>query len=201
MMLLRTSPTSPFGRKVKIAAAVLGLSDRIEVVGADTSDAADPLRKDNPLGKVPVLVDGGKAIYDSRVIVAYLDSLAGGGKIVPAGPRKIDALVLEALADGITDASILRLYEVRHRPEEKRHPTWVDYQAAKVERGLATLEAAPPPAAGPVPDVGQIALACALGFQDLRFEGTWRARHPRLVAWLDAFARAVPSFEATRFKG
>ena len=134
-------------------------------------------------GKIPVLVDKGVAIYDLRVILDYLDSLAGGGKIVPARARRFEALVLQALADGILDASILRVYEVRHRPEERRHPGWVDYQADKVARGLAKLEASPLLAPHAVPDVGQIALACALGYQDLRFEGAWRAGHPRLVAW------------------
>jgi glutathione S-transferase len=201
MMILRSSPASPFGRKVKIAAAVLGLSDRIEVAGTDTGDAEGPLRKENPLGKIPVLIDQGKAIYDSRVILEYLDHLAGGGKIVPAGAARFDALVLQALADGILDATILRVYEVRHRPEERRHPGWVEYQAGKVERGLAALEASPPPPVSGRPHVGQIAVACALGYLDLRFEGAWRKDHPKLAAWLDGFAKAVPAFEATRFKG
>ena len=74
---------------------------------------------------------------------------------------------------------------------------WLEHQTGKVERGLATFEAAPP-ALSDKPDIGQIALACALGYLDLRFEGTWRETHPRLVAWLDDFAARVPSFEATR---
>ncbi|MFI5014602.1 MAG: glutathione S-transferase family protein [Hyphomicrobiales bacterium] len=202
MMILRTGAASPFGRKVRIAAAVLGLADRIEVVPADASSSEDPLRKDNPLGKIPVLVlDTGTAIYDSRVIVDYLDMLAGGGKTVPLGARRFEALTLQALADGILDASILRVYEVRHRREEKREPSWVAYQADKVARALARLESDPPELPGAIPDVGQITVACALGYQDLRFEGKWRADHPKLVAWLDAFAKAVPAFEETRFKG
>ena len=201
MMMLRTSPASPFGRKVKIAAAVLGLSERIEIVPADTANAEDPLRRDNPLGKIPILItDDGKAVYDSSVIVEYLDHLAGGGKIIPAGEGRFEALTLQSLADGILDASILRVYEIRYRSEEKREPNWVTHQADKVTRSLARLEDTPP-ALGRVPDVGCIALACALGYQDLRFEGSWRAGYPKLVAWLDAFAAAVPAFEATRVKG
>jgi glutathione S-transferase len=195
MMILRSSPASPFGRKVRIAAALLGLADRITVVQADASKPDDPLRQDNPLGKLPVLVpEDGKPIYDSRVIIEYLDHLAGGGKIFPNGARLFEALTLQALADGILDASILRVYEVRMRPEEKREPNWVAYQADKVARGLRQLEAG-------IPDAGRITLACALGYQDLRFEGKWREGHPKLVAWLDAFATAVPAFEETRFKG
>ncbi len=202
MMILRSSPASPFGRKVRIAAALLGLADRITLVQADASNADDPLRKDNPLGKLPVLVpEDGKPIYDSRVIIEYLDHLAGGGRIFPQGARRFDVLTLQALADGILDASILRVYEVRMRAEKKREPSWVAYQADKVARGLRKLEAEPPVLGGGIPDAGRIAVACALGYQDLRFEGKWRENHPKLVAWLDAFAKAVPAFEETRFKG
>jgi glutathione S-transferase len=74
---------------------------------------------------------------------------------------------------------------------------WLDHQTGKVTRALETLEASPP-ALRAVPDVGQITLACALGYGDLRFEGKWRKDHPRLVAWLDGFAKQVPAFEATR---
>ncbi|MBV8183671.1 MAG: glutathione S-transferase family protein [Hyphomicrobiales bacterium] len=202
MMILRSSPASPFGRKIRIAAALLGLADRISVVQADTGKPDDPLRKDNPLGKLPVLVpEGGKPIYDSRVILEYLDHLAGAGKIFPNGSRRFEVLTLQALADGILDASILRVYEVRMRSEDKREASWVAYQADKVARGLRVLEANPPALSSGIPDAGQITLACALGYQDLRFEGKWREGHPNLVAWLDAFAKAVPAFEETRFRG
>ena len=202
MMILRSSPASPFGRKVRISAALLGLADRITLVQADASKADDPLRKDNPLGKLPVLVpEDGKPIYDSRVIIEYLDHLAGGNKIFPAGARRFEVLTLQALADGILDASILRVYEVRMREEAKREPSWVAYQADKVARGLRRLEDDPPALSAGIPDAGRITLACALGYQDLRFEGKWRKTHPELVAWLDAFAKAVPAFEETRFKG
>jgi glutathione S-transferase len=202
MMILRSAGPSPFGRKVRIAAAVLGLSDRIEVVAADSANPDDPLRRDNPLGKIPVLVpENGAPLYDSPVILEYLDALAGGGKILPKGARRFEVLTQQALADGILDASILRVYEVRHRPEDKRVPSWVAYQAEKVARSLAKLESEPPLPVVSFPDAGQIAVACALGYQDLRFEGKWRAEHPKLVAWLDGFARVVPSFEETRVKG
>ena len=95
------------------------------------------------------------------------------------------------------DAALLQVYEKRWRAAEIRHAPWMDHQAGKVERGLAALEADPPALSDP-PQIGQITIACMLGYLDLRFEGTWRAKHPRLVAWLDAFAAAVPSFEATR---
>jgi len=199
MMILRSSPPSPFGRKVRIAAAILGLSDKIEIVVADTNDPDDSLRRQNPLGKIPVLIDNGRAVFDSRVILEHLDHLAGGGKIIPLDHgARLDALTLQATADGILDASILQVYEGRFREEAKRDANWLKYQADKVARALAPLEAAPPPVGH---DVGAITLACALGYLDLRFAGAWRAGHPGLVAWLDDFAARVPAFEKTRVKG
>ena len=200
MMILRSSPPSPFGRKVKIAAAMLGLADQMRIVMADTNDAGDPLRGQNPLGKIPTLIlASGQVIYDSRVILEFLDMQAGGGKILPVeASARIASLILQALADGLMDASILRIYEVRMRPAEQRSVAWLAHQSGKVERALAALEAASAP---PIfEDVGAISLACALGYLDLRFEGAWRAGRPKLVAWLDAFAAHVPAFEATRLK-
>src|SRR5947209_9862680 len=198
MMILRSSPPSPFGRKVKIALHHLGLAERVEVVVTDTSSETDSIRKQNPLGKIPTLItEAGKALYDSRVILEYLDHLAGGDKIIPANPdSRFAALTFQALADGILDASILRVYERRYRSEDKVVESWLAYQTGKVERALTALEALPP---NTHVDVGTITLACALGYQDLRFAGTWRGIYPRLVGWLDAFAAAVPSFEETRF--
>lgn len=202
-MILRSSPASPFVRKVRIAIAVLGLADKIDVRDADLNDPADPVRVQNPLGKIPALVmEDGTTYFDSRVILEVLDHWAGGGRIVPTEPKaRFAALRLQALSDGILDAGVLQVYESRYRPPEKLVQAWVDRQRDKVARAMATLEAAPPAldASAPfVPDVGQIALACALGYQDLRFGGQWRANYPKLVAWLDRFAALVPSFDRTK---
>jgi len=198
-MILRSSPPSPFGRKVRIAAMMLGLDSRITVEPADTANPADSVRQQNPLGKIPALVlDDGSVLFDSRVILEYLDHVAGGGRIIPADPKaRFAALRLQALADGIMDASILLVYEGRWRDPAKHEPKWVEHQTGKVARGLAALEAAPP-ARSATPDVGQIALACALAYQDFRFHGAWRKEHPRLVKFVDDFAAAVPAFAATR---
>jgi glutathione S-transferase len=197
-MLIRTSFGSPFGRKVRIAVSVLGLDSKIRIETASTQDDADPLRQQNPLGKIPVLqLEDGGWIYDSPVILEYLDTLAGGGRIIPKDTKaRFDALRLEALADGILDASILQVYEGRYRPAEKHEQKWLDLQGGKIARGLAALEASPPQIDTP-PNVGQITVACALGYRDFRFPGTWRKDHPRLVAWLDTFAARVPAFAAT----
>jgi glutathione S-transferase len=197
--MLRTSFGSPFGRKARIAIGLLGLDGRIKVEPASTQDSTDPLRKQNPLGKVPVLIlDDGTAMFDSPVILEYLDMLAGGGRIVPKDHKaRFDALRLEALADGILDASILIVYEGRYRSAEKHEQKWLDLQSGKVERGLAALEAQPP-AIDQTPNVGQITLACLLGYLDFRFEGHWRKDHPRLVEWLGRFAGRVPAFNASK---
>lgn len=198
-MILRSAPTSPFGRKVRIAASVLGLHGSIVVTPADMPDPAGSVRKQNPLGKIPTLIlDDGSVLYDSRVIVEYLDHLAGGGRIIPREPQaRFAVLCLQALGDGIMDASLLQVYEGRWRDPSKREPKWVEHQAGKVARAFAALEAAPPGLDG-IPHIGQIAVACALGYRDLRFGGTWRKDHPRLVQFLEAFTAAVPAYAATQ---
>jgi glutathione S-transferase len=199
MMILRSSPASPFGRKVSIAIDLLGLSREVKTEVADLNDDAEPLRKQNPIGKIPVLIlDDGSTLFDSRVILEYLDHRAGGCKIIPREANaRFAALRLQALADGMTDAQILVVYESRYRPPELHVQAWLDRQNGKINRGLAALEANPP-GLDAVPNVGQIAVACFLGHRDLRFAGDWRANHPKLVAWLDRFAAQVPAFNATK---
>ena len=199
MLTVRTSFGSPFGRKARIAVSVLGLDGKVKVESATTTDPSDPLRQQNPLGKIPVLVlDDGSAIYDSPVILEYLDHLAGGGKILPKDfNARLETLKLQALADGIMDASILIVYEGRYRPAEKHEQKWLDLQQGKIDRGLASLEAAPPGLDTP-PNAGQITVACALGYREFRFPGTLRKSCPKLAGWLDSFAAHVPAFEATK---
>jgi glutathione S-transferase len=206
MMILRSSPASPFGRKVRIAIALLGFESETRIEPADPTDLADTLRRQNPLGKIPVLIAEDEiAYYDSRVILEFLDQRAGGGRIIPRETRqRFAALRLQSLADGILDASILTVYEARWRAREHHEQKWLEHQAGKVTRGLAALEANPPTldaARASLPDVGQIALACALGYRDFRFGDGWRAEHPRLVGWLNDFAARVPAFVATAPSG
>lgn len=200
MLVLRASLTSPFVRKIRIAASVLGLADRIEIVAADTSNPGDSLRQQNPVGKIPILIlEDGAILFDSRVIAEYLDALAGGGRIIPVGPERFGVLTLQALADGIMDAALLQVYEARFREPAQFGAKWLDHQAAKVARGLERLEIVPP--AAQARNIGAIAVACALGYLDFRFAGRWRSDHPRLVAWLETFATAVPAFGQTRPPG
>ena len=201
-MHLHSSPASPYTRKVKIAASILGLTDRIEELPTDTGDPESPLRRHNPLGKIPTLIlDDGSALFDSRVIVEYLDHIAGGGKLLSLDmPARLDALRLQALADGICDAALLIVYEARYRSEAERSSSWIDMQHGKIDRSLAALETSIVPYGADQPTAGDIALACALGYLDLRLGGVWRKTHPKLVAWLDAFGAAHSVFEATRVK-
>ncbi|MGB6467806.1 MAG: glutathione S-transferase family protein [Xanthobacteraceae bacterium] len=200
MMILRSSPSSPFGRKARIAVSLLGFDGEVKIERADTTDLNDSVRAQIPLGKIPVLIaEDGTAYYDSRVILDYLDDRAGGGKIVPRESKaRLAALRLQALCDGILDASILTIYEARWRKADMREPKWLEHQAGKVTRALAALEAAPPALDGGLPNVGLITLACVLGYRDFRFGGDWRSDHPRLVGWIDNFAARVAAYAATK---
>ncbi|MEP7029481.1 MAG: glutathione S-transferase family protein [Pseudolabrys sp.] len=201
MMILRSAPASPFARKVRIAASLLGLASQIDVRGVDLDSDADSVRTQNPVGKIPVLIaEDGTAYYDSRVILEYLDHLAGGGRIIPReAPARFDTLRLHALCDGLLEACLLQVYEKRYRPPDKLVQTWLDRQSDKVARGMKVLEASPPKI-DTLPDAGQIALACLLGYLDLRFAGAWRKDYPKLLAWHDKFAAQVPVFAETKFE-
>ncbi len=197
-MKLYHSPTSPFVRKVMVLILETGLAPRVALVratGTPLDPGTMPLDR-NPLGKLPALErDQGGILYDSRVICRYLDDLEGSG-LYPAG-RLWDVLTLEATADGILDAALLMVYESRLRPEEIRFAPWVEGQWAKIARTLDALESnAAALLAGPL-DMGQIALACALGYLDFRHAARdWRADHPKLAKWEAEFALR-PSMQAT----
>jgi glutathione S-transferase len=200
-MKLRYSPTSPYVRKVVVTALELGIDGRIERIATNTADPASGLAADNPLAKVPALLtDDIGPLYDSPVICEYLDSLQGAPKLHPAaGPARWVALRRQALADGMTDAAILRRLE-EMRPAGEQSPSWIVKQQAKVEAGLDALERE---AAGFAKDPGidQIAVGCALGYLDFRYAADrWRDRRPALARWFDAFARR-PSMAATAPKG
>uniref|UniRef100_UPI000D359108 glutathione S-transferase family protein n=1 Tax=unclassified Variovorax TaxID=663243 RepID=UPI000D359108 len=199
MRVLRSSPASPFGRKVRMAIDAVGLTAQVRVVNADTGDAADSLRQQNPLGKIPtLLLEDGEALFDSRVIVEYLDATDGRGILLPQGAgERMAVLRQQALADGLLDAALLQVYEGRFRPETHRVASWVAHQQGKVERALDAFAARLPVARHAGPHIGEIALAAALGYLDLRFEGHWRGTHPALAEWLEGFAQRVPAFAQT----
>ena len=199
-MKLYYSPTSPYVRKVMIVLHETGQLDDVELLRASPTpivpDAA--LKAKNPLGKVPALERGdGPALFDSRVITAYLDERGKGG-LYPEGARQWDTRTIEALGDGMLDAAILMTYEGRLRPERFRWDDWADGQWSKIARSCDTLEALwMSHLAGPL-DMGQVAIACALAYADFR-HGTrnWRAGHDALAAWFADF-ESRPSMVATR---
>ena len=142
-MILYSSTASPFGRKIKLAAHVLGLIGEISVRPTDTMNPEDEIRTINPLGKIPSLVVGGTALYDSRVIMEYLDSRVGGGRLIPAaGIDRYACLTAAAKMDGIIDAALLMVYEGRFRPAEMRVDRFVDWQRDKIIRALQSIESA-----------------------------------------------------------
>jgi glutathione S-transferase len=198
MLILRNSPFSPFGRKVLATLELFGMNSKVQIVAADTTNPEDNLRTQNPLGKIPALIlENGEALFDSRVIIEYLNELDGRNILVPSGMARFDVLRTQALADGILDAAILQVYEVRYRPAEHHVQSWLDHQRGKVSRALQYAEKSVKPirfASPGLPDIGAIALASSLGYLDFRFAGEWRKDHPKLVSWLAAFELAAPGF-------
>ncbi|OYW61484.1 MAG: glutathione S-transferase [Rhodobacterales bacterium 32-66-7] len=198
-MRLYHAPASPFVRKVMILLHEAGATDRVTLVPA----AGNPLDPGtmpvdrNPLGKVPALErDDGPTLYDSRVICRYLDTTLDAG-LYPPPPRLWDTLVLEATADGISDAAVLMRYEEFVRPEATRSPDWVAAQWSKVERALDAVEARWMSHLAAPLDMGQIALGAALGYLDFRQAARdWRTSRPVLAGWWAEFAQR-PSLLAT----
>jgi glutathione S-transferase len=186
-MKLAFSAASPYVRKVMACAIARGIDGQIEQWSIKTSDPV--LAASNPLGKVPTLVaDDGIALYDSPVICEYLDSIGSAPKLFPApGPARWAALVQQALADGIMDASQPRRREIG-LPQDAGRVDWIALQRGKVERALDALEAIAG-SIGALTTIGEITIGCALGYLDFRFGNEpWRPGHPKLEAW---YAKAV----------
>lgn len=193
-MILYSTPTSPFGRKVKIAARAHGLFDRIRVVAADPWTEGDELRRVNPLGKMPALVADGQTIYGSGVIFDYFDALLDEPRLFPRA-RNIEARTLHALGDGLLEAGLLITYEKLRRPQAFQYEPWIAHQHGKLTRSLAAMVAAPPDPSRA--DAASITLACALGYFDWRKQIDWRSEYPALIAWLDAFRASCPAYDET----
>ncbi len=200
-MRLRYSPSSPFVRKVSVAALETGLQARIERVPTNPMKRDDVAGSPNPLGKVPCLeTDDGMTLYDSPVIVEYLDTLHNGPKLIPAtGRARWDALRRQALADGILDAVVLSFVESLRKPERQSRG-YIAHNRAAVARAVDALEKEAALLADPAgpPDIGAITIGVALDFVELHFKDyDWRPGHPALAAWFQAF-RERPSMIETR---
>lgn len=187
-MTLFHNPASPYVRKVMVLLHETGQLDRVALQHSQLTpvspDAA--LNQDNPLGKIPALrLDDGNVLYDSRVILEYLDQQHVGNPLIPReGTARWRRLTLAALADGIMDAAVLIRYEVALRAPEKHWEQWLDAQRDKIRRALAVLEADAIAELTSHFDVAAISVACALGYLDLRHPDLeWRKSNPQLSAW------------------
>jgi glutathione S-transferase len=199
-MKLRYSQSSPYARKVLVAAHERGLAGRIELMPASTSpvEPNQDIARENPLAKIPsLMLDDGTVLYDSRVIAEYLDSLGGAKLFPPPGPARWAALRQQALADGLLDAAILIRYERVLRPTEKQWREWIDGQFVKFRQALDAFEREAGGLEGAL-TIGPIAAACALGYIDFRFaDEKWRSTRPALAAFYEKFCKR-PSMMATR---
>lgn len=189
-MKLRYSPTSPYVRKVMVTALETGLDNNIEKIPTNPWEPTTDLPSDNPIGKVPALkLDNGETLFDSPVICEYLDSLHDGSKLYPEkGGSRWQVLRMQALADGILDAAVLRLLEGK-RPAELQSKDWIERQKKAVGRSLDALEKAADSLSGDT-TMAQIACGCALGYLDFRFPGDdWREGRANLTKWYEGFSK------------
>ena len=190
-MKLIGSHTSPYVRKVRIVMAEkkLDYTFVLEDVWSDQTRIADA----NPLGKVPCLImEGGEALFDSRVIVEYLDTLSPVGKLIPpVGRERAEVKTWEALADGVMDAALLARMEAiwPQRSEAQRCQAWIDRQTGKISASLEAMSrglADKPFCSGTHFSLADVAVGCALGYLDFRFpQMAWREAHPNLVRLQD----------------
>lgn len=196
---LVTSLTSPYGRKVRMVLLEKKIPFQLEVENPWLPDTR--VVDFNPLGKVPVLVlEDGVSVFDSRVIVEYLDMLTPVAHLIPPdGKSRMTVRAIEALADGVIDAAVA-VYLERKRSKEKQDTDWIALQQKTLHRGLGALSSALGDKAlflGITVTLADIATVCALGYLDLRFaELAWREAHPNLADLADRIAERA-SFKET----
>jgi glutathione S-transferase len=194
--------TSPYVRKVRVVMAEKKLD--FQLVIDDVWSAESAIRESNPLGKVPCLImEGGEALFDSRVIVEYLDTLSPVGKLIPpVGRERVEVKTWEALADGVMDAAQLARVEAvwSGRSDAQRSQAWIERQLVKIQGGLKAMNQGlgeKPFCTGIHMSLADIAVGCALAYLDFRFAHIdWRADHPHLARLQDKLAQR-PSFSDT----
>jgi len=199
-MKLIGSVTSPYVRKVRVVLAEKKLDYVFELENVWSPDTK--ISASNPLGKVPCLVmEDGSAMYDSRVIAEYLDTLTPVCKLLPANSRdRANVKVWEALADGVADAAVLAFLERTQRPAELQSPAWIERQMGKVRAGLQVMSdnlGEQPFCMGIHYTLADVAVGCMLGWLLLRFPAiAWRDEHPNLARLFDKLSER-PSFKDT----
>jgi len=186
-MKLYASRTSPYARKVRVVLAEKKID--YQMIEEDVWSPHTNIGQFNPLGKVPCLImeDGG-AVFDSRVIVEYADTLSPVSRLIPQGSReRLEVRCWEALADGVLDAALLVRVESTQRSEAQRSDTWVARQRGKIDAALVAMASGlgdRPWCTGIHYSLADVAMGCALGYLDFRFpEIPWRERHPTLAVF------------------
>ena len=190
-MKITASGASPYVRKAMACAIARGIDSQLEKWTIATTDPV--LSHSNPLGKIPTLVtDEGVALFDSPVICEFLDSIGSAPALFPAaGPARWAALRLQAIGDGILDASQPRRRELA-LPQDEGRVGYIDLQRGKVARAVDVLEKEAA-SLGALKTIGDIAVACALGYLDFRFaHEPWRPGHPKLEAWYSSVVSLPP---------
>lgn len=199
-MKLIGSLTSPYVRKVRIVFSEKKVDVDLELENVWAADTK--IAHNNPLGKIPCLIlDDGEAIYDSRVIAEYADTLSPVSKLIPSGSRERAAVkTWEVLADGVEDAGILARLEVTLRPPEQQSPVWLERQMGKINSALAQMSRELGENAwchGNQMTLADIAVGCALGYLLFRFPNiNWQAQYPNLDALYQKLMQR-PSFAET----
>ena len=195
-MKLIGSDTSPYVRKVRIVMAEKRIDYQYEL--EDVWSPQSRIRESNPLGKVPCLImDDGGAVFDSRVIVEYLDNLTPVHRLIPpSGRERIEVKCWEALADGVLDAALLMRLEQTQREEGQRSPKWMARQMGKIEAALESMATGlgdNPWACDAKYSLADVAMGCALGYLDFRFpQFGWRSQHPNLARHADKLFERQP---------
>ena len=198
-MKLLSSPASPYTRKVRIVLAEKKIECELETV--DVAPAENPVNAHNPLGKIPtLLLDDGSALYDSRVIVEFLDGKSPISRLIPEELRdRVAVRRWEALADGVLDAGLLVRYESM-RDKQEQSKAWSDKQLARSKRGMAQMAAeleGKDWCHNGRYTLADIAVGCCLGFMEVRLpEVAWRTGYPTLAKLADKLAQR-PSFKDT----
>lgn len=189
-MKLIYSVPSPYARKARITLIEARLEGRVETEALDPWTDPPGFRNDNPLGKVPALIrDDGPTLFQSNAVCEYLNA-AGDAQLYPdIGPDRWTALRQLALADGILDASVTVRMELTFHEPGQISQKLVERQELSVGQAISALENEAEALDGPV-TIGQIAVACALGYRDFRFADVeWRSKAPKLAGWFETFAK------------
>ncbi|HMS45051.1 MAG TPA: glutathione S-transferase family protein [Alphaproteobacteria bacterium] len=196
-MKLRTSGTTPYGRKVMLVVHELKLTDKIEIMAPVRDNWIQGISPENPLGKVPTLITAdGLVLYDSIVICEYLNDLAKGKLFPASGTAKYKALRLHALADGILEAAITQRVETHMRPTHLQWPDFLSRQRNSVDNSLKVAEQLVKEF-NKEPTIGELSIAAALGYLDFRFpQDNWHKSYSQLDIWYEEISKR-PSMKAT----